>query len=491
MIIPVRVEQLFERHTRSPISAQLKAEDGRRREKQLFILHVAVFAYFFFATTLAIVSWRGLVADGVGYFLNLLARPSFTTFHPPRIFAHALVQWPLILGLRAGVTDTTALLYVHSFGLYYLGPLQLLLCYWIVPREKRTDLLWPLISLFAGSMNAWFVAVTESHVMTLLFWPLVLFMIYGSFDQTIRLIVFFALACASLLAYETMALQGLVLAGFALWRSRRASSKVERNLWCVIAGWFLLGSGVAIYSILNPHDVINRDGLIRDIFRFAGTQVNDLNYPAILSFVALALIALVFLGRALSAKTFGGLLVFFAAAAVFVALAPVLMPDSLHPIQQFQARAWIGFLPAALAIAMIAVRMRNTRVSPVVFERALIVISILGFSQTTWQILATAQWRGYIQVIRFELSKHKGFIPYDRSPLLQQPDGIQVIRNLGWGWTHPSMSIALAPGGQVSAIFGATPGRWQPFNPQNPRELPKLSKYGIDYSAYLRAITSQ
>ena len=163
MIIPVRVEQLFERHTRSPISAQLKAEDGRRREKQLFILHVAVFAYFFFATTLAIVSWRGLVADGVGYFLNLLARPSFTTFHPPRIFAHALVQWPLILGLRAGVTDTTALFYVHSFGLYYLGPLQLLLCYWIVSREKRTDLLWPLISLFAGSMKR---MVRGSHQIT-------------------------------------------------------------------------------------------------------------------------------------------------------------------------------------------------------------------------------------------------------------------------------------------------------------------------------------
>src|SRR5262252_7531777 len=113
MIIPVRVEQLFERHTRSPISAQLKAEDGRRREKQLFILHVAVFAYFFFATTLAIVSWRGLVADGVGYFLTLLVHPSPTTWWRSRIFADVLQQWPLVLAVRAGVTNIDALLYVH------------------------------------------------------------------------------------------------------------------------------------------------------------------------------------------------------------------------------------------------------------------------------------------------------------------------------------------------------------------------------------------
>jgi hypothetical protein len=491
MIIPARVEELLERDTRSPMTAQLVSEHEQRRAKLSFRLHIAVFGYFVFATTLAIVSWRGLVADGVGFFLHLLVHPSPTTWWRSRIFADTLQQCPLVLALRVGVTNIDVLLYVHSFGIYYLGPLQLLFCYWIVPREKRTDLVWPLLSLFAGSMNAWFVAVTESHVMTFIFWPLVLFMLHGRVDQRIGLIVFLGLACASLLAYETMALQGLVLAGFAFWRSRRPSDSGERNLWRVIAGSFLLGAGVAIYSILNPHDTISRDGLVRDIFRFAGTQVSDLNYPAILSFAALVLIALVFFGRALGAKTFRGLIVFFAVAAVFVAFAPVLMPDSLRPIQQFQARAWIGFLPAALAIAMTGVRTRNARLSPVVFERALIVISVLAFSQTTWQILATAQWRGYIQVVRSELSKHKGFIPYDRSPLSRQPDGIQVIRNLGWGWTYPSMSIALAPGGQVSTIFGARPGPWQPFDPQNPQELPKLSKYGIDYSAYLRAITSQ
>jgi hypothetical protein len=140
---------------------------------------------------------------------------------------------------------------------------------------------------------------------------------------------------------------------------------------------------------------------------------------------------------------------------------------------------------------MIGVRMQKAQRSAVVFDRAMIVVAILAFSQMTWQILATAQWWGYVEMFRAELSQHKGFIPYEHSPIARQPAGIQVIRNLVWAWTNPSMSIVLAPGGQVSTIFGASPGRWQPFDPQNPRELPKLGKYGIDYSAYVRAITSQ
>ena len=147
-------------------------------------------------------------------------------------------------------------------------------------------------------------------------------------------------------------------------------------------------------------------------------------------------------------------------------------------------------LAMAGAMAMIGVRMQNPRISPVVFERALILVSILALSQTTWQMLATAQWRGYIKLLRSELSQYKGFISYDRSPLLRQSDGIQVIRNLGWSWTYPSMSIVLAPGGRVSTIFGAKPGVWQPFDPQHPQELPELAKYGIDYSAYVRALAS-
>lgn len=101
------------------------------------------------------------------------------------------------------------------------------------------------------------------------------------------------------------------------------------------------------------------------MFRFAGTYINDLNYPAILSIIALGLIVHFFLARPVSRKTFLALIALFATAAVFIGFAPVLIPNSLRPSQQFQARAWIGLLPVGLALAMVALQRQNAQRSAV------------------------------------------------------------------------------------------------------------------------------
>jgi hypothetical protein len=51
------------------------------------------------------------------------------------------------------------------------------------------------------------------------------------------------------------------------------------------------------------------------------------------------------------------------------------------------------------------------------------------------------------------------------------------------------MSIALAPAGQVSTIIGVPQGRWQPFDPRDRQALPRLGRYGVDYSSYLRSLS--
>jgi len=429
-------------------------------DKWFIRLYFAVFGYFLFVTIFAIASWHGLVADGVNYFRVLLQTRFPTTLESSRIFAHVVTQWPIVLTLRAGVTDITTLLYVHSFGLYYFGPLQLVLCYLIVPRDKRKDLIWPLISLCAASMNGWFQSNSASHIMTYTFWPIILFMLHGKPDQKIYFIVFLCLVFASILFYETMAVQGLVLIGMALWRCHQCSQVRERILWLAVGLWFVLGRSVAIYFILNPRDIHNRDGLMSATFRLAGTHISDLNYPVIISIIALCLIVFLLFVREISGKTFVMLIGAFAIAAVLAAFTPVLIPNSLDQIRQHAARSWIGVLPVGLVLAMIILRRQNANWSAVAFERVMIVVGILAFSQLTWQNLATAQWRGYIKVFQTELSQHEGFIPYEESPMAIQSSGIQVIRKLNWGWTNPLMSIVLAPGGRVSTIFGASPGRW-------------------------------
>jgi len=65
------------------------------------------------------------------------------------------------------------------------------------------------------------------------------------------------------------------------------------------------------------------------------------------------------------------------------------------------------------------------------------------------------------------------------------------------------MSIALAPNRKVSTIIGVPSGAWWSYDPeerndpqnfQNPmdvRSLPRLERYGVDYSQYLHALAAK
>jgi hypothetical protein len=440
---------------------------------------------FLLVSCVAVMASRGLVADGAYYFIAILQHPWPTTFEHGRLAAHALTQWPLVLAVQLGLTDFVALRFIHSLGLFYLGPLHLLLCWWFIPGGEEQDLFWPLLSLFAGSINAWFVAMTEAHVLSWLFWPLVMFLVHGELRHRLQAAVFTLLAISSAVAYETMALQGLLLAGLALAR-RGEGTEADRWIWAVIAGWFLVGAGVGTYFALNPRSPENREGFLAGLLQFAGTGRGDLNYPVLLSFGVLALITIVLLMGPFRRRPFQTLLGAVAAAGMLVAVWPIFKPDSLRPVQQFQARAWIGLLPVGLAVLMLLLRRRPPQ--PAAFRMALWFLVALGLAQMTWHMGATAQWYGYTRIFREELARHTGFIAFETSELSRDRVGIQALRNLTWNYTNGFMSIALAPSGHVSSIIGVPRGNWQPFDPTNPKALPKLGRYGVDYSRYLESL---
>ncbi len=440
---------------------------------------------FLVTTCVAVAASRGLVADGAFYFIAVLQHPWPTTFEHGRLAAHALTQWPLVLAVQLGLTDLTALRLIHSFGLFYLGPLHLLLCWWFVPTSETNELFWPLLALFAGSINASFVAMTEAHVLTWLFWPLVMFLIHGEFRHRLQTAGFTLLLVASASAYETMALQGLVLAGLAVGRWRRTTTS-ERWIWAAVAGWFMLGAGVGAYFAVNPRSAENRGGFVAGLLRFVGTGRDDLNYPVLLSFGVLVLVMLVLLLGPFRRIVFQTLMGSLTVMGMLVAMWPIFKPDSLRPVQQFQARAWITLLPVGLALLMLLMRHRVPK--PAAFRMALGFLVALGLTQMTWQTVATAQWYGYTRVFREQLDRHTGFIPYESSELARERIGIQALRNLTWNYTNPLMSIALAPSGQVASIVGVPKGMWQLFDPTDPEALPKLGRYGVDYSRYLQSL---
>lgn len=402
--------------------------------------------------------------------------------------AHALTQWPMVAALHLGVTNFIGLRLLHSAGLYYLGPLHLLLCWWLLPAERKQAFFWPLLSLFAASINAWLSSVTETHVMTWLFWPLVLFTAYGDSRRRGQVVVVELLALASVAAYETMAVQGLLLAGLAGARARRAAGG-DRIVWMSLGAWYVMGIGVAAYFAINPRSLANRGAFTTGLLQFAGTRAADLNYSALFSVAALIVIVGVLLAGPLPPRLFQTLLATAMVVGIMVAMSPIFAPASVRVVQQFQARAWVGLLPAALAALMLWSGRRP--VDPAAFGMALAFLVVLGLTQTTWQTVATAQWYGYTRVFKDELSRHSGFVPYEETVLIRERIGIQALDGLTWNYTNAYMSIALAPAARVATIIGVPRGLWEPFDPRDPTALPELSRYGVDYSLYLRALPAR
>jgi len=114
------------------------------------------------------------------------------------------------------------------------------------------------------------------------------------------------------------------------------------------------------------------------------------------------------------------------------------------------------------------------------------VIAALAGAQFSWDLAATQQWRVYTADVRNRLAAADGLISWERALALGDPNKNEMWRVMGSGWTMPSLSIVLQSGSSVRSMIAAPAGSWQPFDPSNLSNLPRIR--GVDYSPYVRAM---
>ena len=119
---------------------------------------------------------RHLFGDGAWFLLKMLVENHVARwysslsrdFFVSRFGAFFCHEYPTLLASRLGVTDLGTLSSVYGLTLFVFKPLSLLLCYVFSP-DKRA-ILFPLLGLFAGSINAEAYMVSETHLFASLFW---------------------------------------------------------------------------------------------------------------------------------------------------------------------------------------------------------------------------------------------------------------------------------------------------------------------------------
>lgn len=430
-----------------------------------------------------------LFADGAFYLYWLLDARRPMDFDAGRHFTHLVTQWPLVLAMRAGVTEVGAI--SRLLGAMWYGPMlaALALCAWIARRRPEL-LLFPLASAAAVTANSSFFVVSESHLLVALFWPLVFLLALRDAWGAGTFALAAVLAAPTLRTYESMVFLGPVLAALAIVRARSEPRAAARAGFVLLAAYFAAGVGVAAYWIVNPRSAGNRGSFVEASLFFFRDHEGHVHALALLSLAAIALVAAALLVRAPGpGARRARRLVFaaFVAACALAAVAPLLRPMSVAPLLHYRARVLNAYLPPLLAVLFVLAMRRPPRAES--WRSALAVVTVLAVAQLAWHTLAARVWAGYLDAFRREVTTHRGLVPFDRSALARAEEHGRPIATLNWGWTMPIMSVLLAPGGRVRAMVDNPEGAsWVPFSPAIADSLPDLSRYGIRFDEYRAAL---
>jgi hypothetical protein len=249
----------------------------------------------------------------------------------------------------------------------------------------------------------------------------------------------------------------------------------------VLGGWFVWGSLVALWDILNPRDPKQMQdfasgmGVVTD-------STGHLHWMALLGAVATTIVvASLFLSRWAGTKSSVAIMI-LGAACLIAALMPFYLPESMHVELHRRSRALDAFGPLILGLVLIAAWWK--RPSAERWKPALVATLVIVAAQASWNLLAARRWSEYLTVFRDDIAVRTGFVPYRESVVSGDE-----WKYLGLWWTMPVMSILLSPNHDVGALVGEErPGEWQPFDPLNPDQIKDLSRYGFRFDRYRAAL---
>jgi hypothetical protein len=427
----------------------------------------------------AIFTARDLVYDGSYYLLGAVARQNFQLIEPARHVSQMLQQCFAVLGSRLGIRDLWTLGLLFSLGTSGWPVLLTALCWFVLPRDEKSWIAGPLITLVFAVPATNFIGIGEGIIASCLLWLAFLLIEFRSQSVAGALAGIVATAaCAS--SHESAVLCLLVLALAAALRvsGARGFCRVALFLTAAIA---LAGAGNMARWILVPRSVIERgDFFVSMLGGFIGTSSAP-NIPALASVVAAAgcIAALLLKGRRARAAAITAIAI---VGILFVLLAAD--PGQLvAPSRYFAARGLPVMLTTLLAMLFLLLRRRGVTTAQFATPPVLAIVLGLAVAQAAAQLVITTQWNGYVGALRGLVSTETGVVTYATAMKRLDPDGGRFRRELLAHWSVEPLSILLAPAGRVQAFVEASPqARWVPYDPANPATLPHAP--GLDFSSF-------
>lgn len=449
----------------------------------------------------AMVTHRALYGDAAWFLLRMATEGKVTSFYADfwrefyysRVVAYSLTQLPALAALRLGLDNLQHLSWILGATYFIHKPLSLWVCYRLLPAGRKSYIVFPLLGLFAGSINSEIYIVTETHLATSFLWPLLLAV--TQLRQPGR-VACSAVAFGLLLSafvYESFAFFGPVVLLACLMRAIQAPPG-QRVRWGLLSVSALVPIAISWVAILFPRDPTNKSAFSSGVMKLihdTSSSAEAAHVLGVASVLSLGVI-IALLGRAWRAQGRDELPWWLWCTSLVLALLPavhfVRYASSVDFTYAITDRGFGGLVMQLAVVGLyLLVLVLPTRIFRAAAMGTFLVVSALAVGQVAWQMLATRAWQAAISQLEQVVETTEGL---DRcTPLTlggSIPHRPEAARMLCHWWILP-LSVVLAPDSGVRALV-VSEESFLPFDPNLPRALPNSLERSIDYQPYLRTL---
>jgi hypothetical protein len=405
--------------------------------------YVAAAALLWLLALYNCLAYRGIFWDGASFLVAMIDAGGFHDGHTARAHVLRATQWPVVVALRLGVTDTAMLSLAYSAGLFALPTA---LYHLALYRVRATPVLLagvlaivatiylPTSFFIVGEYNATYAAATAAVAIVATSDPL------EATDGW--LLVLLATLC--LRSYEAMVYFGPALALMVAWPAMtKLVSPWARLLALTAAGLFL---GAAVVSLVAALHFWETDYALR--VRAAAFDFWQ-NLQFVIGLATLCLFGIVALLRPAALRGPWPWTIALVGSAAYAAspwLRHVNELTLLYPPAQYVSRTAAGaFLLLMLTAMWLFVTWRRHRPSLFVVlgetavGRRLVVVSfVLMLTSMVPDIVLTRLWSDYLRDFRGLIVGKTGAVSARNAGLYEWPGKL-----FGQGWSYSTLSLLL------------------------------------------------
>ena len=404
---------------------------------------------------------KHLSADGVNNLAIVIETHDFIRAGWGRQSAHCQVQWPLVLGVAAGVRDIPTLSWLYALGIYLPFLLSFAICLFALRGQNRSLLAFPLLSMVGIALSSDYMLPGAHNVMASLTWPILLLLLRRRALAWADGVLLWGLLLLFFRTYEPGAAPAVLFvlaAAIRLWRGPKRRTWKQR---VILIGCLTLGMLVILASVgcvVNHHAPGNRASFVVAIIQ----QLASLEACVSLCFCVLITLAVVSRWKVLA-------IAFAIAALVPVALyryyAVLFAPYGVSASVSFACRSLcVTLLPLLLvsAVATWYVRGKLGRIGWTVLAVfvATMVVGNLRFS---------SDWNDFRKSVTHVVTTEEGFVPIEKT-------GLSGNR-CGWDWNNTQLGLVWSAPNVRAILLNAENLAWEPFDPRRQLILQEYLAY--------------